>query len=51
MLAKVFKMPLEMTSFGPEKVAKNENSYPFMVREVESSLLKLEMTDRVAAPE
>jgi hypothetical protein len=35
-----FKMPMEMASFDPQKVAKSENSYLFMVGEVEKALIK-----------
>lgn len=41
-LAKAFKMPMEMADFDPQKVAKSENSYNFMVGEVEKALLKLD---------
>ena len=40
-LAGAFKMPMEMAGFDPQKVAKSENSYQFMVGEVEKELLKL----------
>jgi hypothetical protein len=39
-LAGAFKMPMEMAGFDPQKVAKNETSYSFMVGEVEKSLIK-----------
>jgi hypothetical protein len=35
-----FKMPMEMAGFDPQKIAKSENSYLFMVGEVEKALLK-----------
>ncbi|MEZ5715624.1 MAG: hypothetical protein R3D85_10890 [Paracoccaceae bacterium] len=38
-LAAAFKMPMEMAGFDPQKVAKNETSYSFMVGEVEKALL------------
>ena len=41
-LAYAFKMPMEMTGFDPQKVAKTENSYLFMVGEVEKAKLKME---------
>jgi hypothetical protein len=34
------RMVMEMASFDPQKVAKSENSYNFMVSEVEKALLK-----------
>ena len=40
--ASAFKMPMEMASFDPQKVAKSENSYRFMVGEVEKALLKMD---------
>lgn len=40
-LAAAFKMPMEMAGFDPQKVAKSENSYMFMVGEVEKTLLKM----------
>jgi hypothetical protein len=39
-LAEAFKMPMEMAGFDPQKVAKNETSYSFMVGEVEKALIK-----------
>jgi hypothetical protein len=39
-LAGAFKMPMEMAGFDPQKVAKNETSYSFMVGEVEKALIK-----------
>ena len=39
-LAGAFKMPMEMASFDPQKVAKNETSYTFMVGEVEKAVIK-----------
>jgi hypothetical protein len=39
-LAGAFKMPIEMSGFDPQKVAKNETSYGFMVGEVEKALIK-----------
>lgn len=39
-LAGAFKMPMEMAGFDPQKIAKSENSYLFMVGEVEKLLLK-----------
>lgn len=39
-LAGSFKMPIEMSGFDPQKVAKNETSYTFMVGEVEKALIK-----------
>ena len=39
-LAGAFKMPVEMASFDPQKVAKNETSYSFMVGECEKALIK-----------
>jgi hypothetical protein len=39
-LVGAFKMPMEMAGFDPQKIAKSENSYLFMVGEVEKSLLK-----------
>lgn len=39
-LAGAFKMPMEMSGFDPQKVAKNETSYTFMVGEVEKALIK-----------
>jgi hypothetical protein len=35
-----YKMPMEMANFDPQKVAKSENSYLFMVGEVEKALIK-----------
>ena len=35
-----FKMPMEMAGFDPQKVAKSENSYLFMVGEVEKQLIR-----------
>jgi hypothetical protein len=35
-----FKMPMDMAGFDPQKIAKSENSYLFMVGEVEKALLK-----------
>ena len=35
-----FKMPMEMAGFDPQKIAKSENSYLFMVGEVEKALIK-----------
>ncbi len=35
-----FKMPMEVAGFDPQKIAKSENSYLFMVGEVEKALLK-----------
>ena len=35
-----YKMPMEMAGFDPQKVAKSENSYLFMVGEVEKALIK-----------
>ena len=42
MLAGAFKMPMEMAGFDPQKIAKSENSYIFMVGEVEKALLKMD---------
>lgn len=39
-LAGAFKMPMEMAGFDPQKVAKSENSYLFMVGEVEKAIMK-----------
>jgi hypothetical protein len=39
-LVGAFKMPMEMAGFDPQKVAKSENSYLFMVGEVEKALMK-----------
>ena len=39
-LAAAFKMPMEMSGFDPQKVAKNETSYTFMVGEVEKAVIK-----------
>lgn len=39
-LVGAFKMPMEMAAFDPQKIAKSENSYRFMVGEVEKALLK-----------
>ena len=39
-LAGAFKMPIEMAAFDPQKVAKNETSYSFMVGECEKALIK-----------
>jgi hypothetical protein len=39
-LAGAFRMPMEMAGFDPQKVAKNETSYSFMVGEVEKALLR-----------
>jgi hypothetical protein len=39
-LAGSFKMPMEMAGFDPQKVAKSENSYLFMVGEVEKEFIK-----------
>lgn len=39
-LAGAFKMPVEMAGFDPQKVAKNETSYSFMVGECEKALIK-----------
>lgn len=39
-LASAFRMPMEMAGFDPQKVAKNETSYSFMVGEVEKALIK-----------
>ena len=41
-LAYAFKMPMEMASFDPQKIAKSENPYAFMVGEVEKAMLKLD---------
>ena len=35
-----FRMPMEMAGFDPQKIAKSENSYLFMVGEVEKALIK-----------
>lgn len=35
-----FRMPMEMAGFDPQKVAKNETSYSFMVGEFEKALIK-----------
>ena len=35
-----FKMPMDMAGFDPQKIAKSENSYLFMVGEVEKALIK-----------
>ena len=37
-LVGAFKMPMEMAGFDPQKIAKSENSYLFMVGEVEKAL-------------
>ncbi|MEM7730553.1 MAG: hypothetical protein AAF311_15020 [Pseudomonadota bacterium] len=39
-LAGAFRMPMEMAGFDPQKVAKNETSYSFMVGEVEKALIR-----------
>ncbi|MGE4251299.1 MAG: hypothetical protein AB7F09_18080 [Parvibaculaceae bacterium] len=39
-LVGAFKMPMEMAGFDPQKVAKSENSYLFMVGEVDKQLIK-----------
>jgi hypothetical protein len=39
-LVGAFKMPMEMSGFDPQKVAKSENSYLFMVGEVEKEFIK-----------
>ncbi|QOZ32505.1 hypothetical protein [Bradyrhizobium sp. CCBAU 53421] len=39
-LVGAFKMPMEMAGFDPQKVAKSENSYLFMVGEFEKQLIK-----------
>lgn len=39
-LVGAFRMPMEMAGFDPQKIAKSENSYLFMVGEVEKALLK-----------
>jgi hypothetical protein len=39
-LAGAFKMPMEMAVFDPQKVAKNETSYSFMVGEFEKALIQ-----------
>ena len=41
-LAGAFKLPMEMAGFDPQKIAKSENSYGFMVGEVEKALIKLD---------
>jgi hypothetical protein len=39
-LAGAFRMPMEMAGFDPQKVAKNETSYSFMVGEFEKALIQ-----------
>lgn len=39
-LVGAFRMPMEMAGFDPQKVAKSENSYNFMVGEVEKAQIK-----------
>lgn len=39
-LVGAYKMPMEMAGFDPQKIAKSENSYLFMVGEVEKALIK-----------
>ena len=39
-LAGAFKMPIEMAGFDPQKVAKNETSYDYMVGQVETARLR-----------
>lgn len=39
-LVSAFKMPMEMASFDPQKIAKTENSYRFMEGEVEKAWMK-----------
>lgn len=39
-LAGAFKMPMELALFDPQKVAKNETSYSFMVGEFEKALIQ-----------
>jgi hypothetical protein len=38
-LVGAFRMPMEMAGFDPQKIAKNENSYRFMLGEVEKQLI------------
>jgi hypothetical protein len=39
-LVGAFKMPMEMAGFDPQKIAKSENSYLFMVGEVEKAVMR-----------
>lgn len=39
-LVAAFKMPMDMAGFDPQKIAKSENSYLFMVGEAEKALIK-----------
>jgi hypothetical protein len=39
-LVGAYKMPMDMAGFDPQKIAKNPNSYLFMVGEVEKAMIK-----------
>jgi hypothetical protein len=48
-LVAAFKMPMEMAGFDPQKIAKSENSYIFMVGEVQKALIKERNPEMIGA--